>query len=168
MAKATLPELPKHSLERLEDLTRAADSGFLTIVRQRYRIHYADGTTSSSFVYDEVTRAALDAVVIAAHARQRSGARHVYLTSALRPPVVMRENPPPGSAVGLWELPAGLVEPAERDEDGARRAAARELGEEIGFSVAPERLRPLGHFMYPAPALIAERHIFFEVEVDPA
>ena len=110
----------------------------------------------------------MDAVVIAAHARHETGARHVYLTSALRPPIVMREQPAPGSRAGLWELPAGLIEVTERDAEGARRAAVRELAEEIGFSVPPEKLRTLGPWTYPAPALIAERHIFFEVEVEPA
>jgi ADP-ribose pyrophosphatase len=168
MAKPPLFELPKHSLELLEDLTNVKDAGFLCVLRRKYQVRFSDGATSSPFVYDEVSRAALDAVVIAAHAPHASGARHVYLTSALRPPIVMREKPPPGGSAGLWELPAGLIEVTERDAGGARRAAVRELAEEIGFSVPPEKLSELGPWTYPAPAVIAERHIFFEVEVEPA
>ena len=167
MSKSPPLELPKHSLELLEELPEPGESGFLSLLRRRYRLSYDDGTTSAPFIYDEVRRAALDAVVIAAHTL-RGGERRVYLTSALRPPIVMRERPAPGSGIGLWELPAGLVEVTEQDSDGPRRAAARELGEEIGFAVAPERLSALGHWTYPAPALIAERHIFFEVQVEPS
>ena len=60
--------------------------------------------------------------------------------------------------------PAGLVEP---DEDPAA-AAARELGEELGFRAEASAMRPLGAWTFPAPGIIGERHLFFSVEVDPA
>jgi ADP-ribose pyrophosphatase len=158
--------LPNISLELIEDLSPTGDRGFLSIARRRYVIHYPDGSTSAAFVYDEVLRAAIDAVVIAAHFVAADGARRIYLVSAVRPPIVMRTRSEGHEVRGLWELPAGLVEPSEQDEDGARRAAARELEEEVGLCVPTERLLPLGLPTLPAPGLIAERHIYFETEVD--
>jgi ADP-ribose pyrophosphatase len=67
----------------------------------------------------------------------------------------------------LWELPAGLVEPDEQSEEGLRRAAQREIHEELGFTVTLDALTELGPSVFPVPAFIAERHFFFEVEVDP-
>ena len=92
------------------------------------------------------------------------------MRSAIRPPVALRDgdrspHPEPDNR-GIWEVPAGLVEPDEESPEGLRQAARRELEEEAGFVVTPQQLRPLGHPTYPAPGIIAERHFFFEVEVD--
>ena len=108
-----------------------------------------------------MTRAALDAVVLAAHF-VRAGVRHVYLRSALRPPLALRPIEPKHEG-GLWELPAGLIEPGEEPAV----AAVRELHEELGFRVNREALVELGGFTFPAPGFIAEHHVFFHVEVDP-
>jgi ADP-ribose pyrophosphatase len=162
--------LPLIRLELLDDLSPEQPAGYLSLVRRRYRAHYPDGVTSHPFVYDAVARRALDAVVIAAHF-QESGVRCVYLRSAVRPPLLLRTAHPvadPSAAV-LWELPAGLVDPGERDTlEGVRVAARRELGEELGFFLPAERLEPLGPSCFSSPGLVAERHIFFMVEVDPA
>lgn len=123
--------------------------------------HYPDGTTSDPFRYDVAARAALDAVVIAAHFVS-GGARHVYLRSAIRPPCALRPIPPAHDG-SLWELPAGLVEPGE---DPAL-TAARELGEELGFSARASDMRALGPWTFPAPGMIGEHHVYFEIEVDP-
>jgi len=121
-------------------------------------------------VYDEVDRRALDAVVLAAHYVAR-GARAVYLRSAIRPPVVARDPSRSGDVEpvrgALWELPAGLIEPEELGEQGRLRTAQRELEEELGFHVELGRLLALGPSTLPTPGVIAERHFFFEVEVDP-
>ncbi len=163
---------PDIRLEIVEDLS-SAGAGFLRIVRRRLRAHYPDGTSSGPFVYDEVDRAAIDAVVLAVHFLDSSGVRHVYLRSAVRPPLTFRDrtrsprpsiDPPHGF---LWELPAGLIEPGEQSEDGLRRAAVREIREEVGFDVPPGAVSELGASVFPVPAFIAERHFFFEVEVDP-
>jgi ADP-ribose pyrophosphatase len=164
-----LPPLPSIRLELVDDLSPPGPPGFLALVRRRYRAHYPDGTTSRPFVYDAVERRALDAVVIAAHFRQ-SGEQHVFLRSAVRPPLLLRTvHPvpdPPNPA--LWELPAGLVDEEERDSlAGVRHAAQRELGEELGFFLTAERLEPLGPSTFPAPGMVAERHFFFAAEVDP-
>ena len=122
---------------------------------------YPDGSESAPFQYDVGARAAIDAVVMAAH-YDEGGVRHVFLRTALRPPCALRPVPPAHDG-SLWELPAGLVEPGE---DPAA-AAAREVDEELGFAVDPAAMRPLGHWTFPAPGIIGERHVFFHVEVDP-
>ncbi len=157
-------EPPAIRLEKVEDLTPPQPPGFLRLVRPRWVAHYPDGSVSIPFVYDEIDRAALDAVVIAAHYGE-SGRHFIYLRSAVRPPVANREAP--GQPHGLWELPAGLVEPAEAQGDGPRRTAQRELEEELGFTVPIERVLTLGPWSLPAPGIIAERHYYFSVEVEP-
>jgi ADP-ribose pyrophosphatase len=167
------PEFPSIRLELLEDLSPAGAQGFLRFVRRRLRAHYPDGTESAPFLYDEVDRRSIDAVVIAAHYVGAGGERRVFLRSALRPPVYFRGSdrapiPLPDHHGGLWELPAGLIEPDEQNAAGLPASAARELHEELGIAVAPEALAPLGPSMFPSPGVVAERHFFFEVAVDPA
>ena len=163
-------EFPRIRLEVVEDLSPADANGFLRLRRRRYVAHYPDGTRSDPFLYDEVGRKAMDAVVIAAHYVE-AGERYVYLRSAVRPPVAMRDRRPlaePDRGGALWELPAGLVEADEWSVEGLPRCARRELLEEIGFDVELTALKQLGPNTYPAPGVIGERHIYFEVHVDPA
>ncbi len=144
--------------------------GFLTLVRRRLRARYPNGAESQPFLYDEVDRAAIDAVVIVPH-YEAGGERFVYLRSAVRPPVSLRDaarSPiAEPDARGLWELVAGLVEVSEQHPAGPALAAARELEEELGFRLPAARFAPLGPPTYPAPGVIAERHFFFHVEVEP-
>jgi ADP-ribose pyrophosphatase len=123
--------------------------------------HYPDGQVSAPFPYDMAVRKALDAVVIVAHFVE-GGVRQVYLRSAVRPPCAFRTVPPEHDGL-LWELPAGLVEPGEEPVG----CAVRELGEELGFVSKIGDMRPLGHWTFPAPGIIGERHLFFTVQVDP-
>lgn len=165
------PALPEIRLELISEAPRADAPGFLWIVRRTYRAHYPDGGVSAPFTYDAVSRRALDAVVLVAYAR-RAGEVAVLLRSAVRPPLVLRDGTPspcPRDEVGtgLWELPAGLIEPDERGTAGARLAASRELGEETGLVVAPDAWSELGRSTLPSPGVIAERHLFFAAEVDP-
>ncbi len=164
-------ELPKVELEVLEDLSPPGGSGFLRVVRRRLRLRRSDGSYSEPFIYDEVERQALDAVVIAAHYLDQ-GVRHVYLRSAVRPPVILRRrdrHEVPGSTArhGLWELPAGLVEVHEQSEEGIVHTATRELAEELGFHVSAQAIAPLGPSTFPACGSFGERHYYFMVEVDP-
>ncbi len=170
MMATTLPDLPAIRLELLGEEPEGARR-FLVVERRRHRAHYPDGSSSDPFVYDEIAREALDAAVVAAHF-VRDGERWVHLRSAVRPPVSSRA---PRSAAeerarhgGLWELPAGLVEPDEVGVDGPRRCAQREVAEELGYVLPIDALRPLGPSTFPAPGIIGERHYFFEVEVDAA
>jgi len=173
MAQSAELSFPNIQLELLEDLSPPNQTGFLRLLRRRYRASYPDGTQSAPFVYDAVDRTAIDAVVIAAHFVAPDGAPHVFLRSAFRPPLTLRDravSPLPEEACDghLWELPAGLVETSERSPTGVVRAAQRELLEELGFEVSLSALLPLGPSTFPAPGFVAERHFFFEVRVDPA
>ena len=117
MSSVTAPDVdlrfPDLELELVEDLSPAIPAGFLRLIRRRLRVRYPDGEVSAPFVYDELDRRAIDAVVIAAHFR-RDGQPWVYLRSAVRPPLRFRDparSPGGGRESGsLWELPAGLIE----------------------------------------------------------
>lgn len=168
-----LPPLPKLSLDLVAEHCPDGGAGFLHLRRLQCRVRFEDGSVSEAFEYDAVGRVRLDAVVIAAHHRDAEGRRYVFLRSALRPPVSTRplEQRPvvEGERLGaLWELPAGLVEVDERSPEGLVRCVVRELEEELGFVVAPAAVRRLGPSTFPAPGIIAERHWYFHVEVDPA
>jgi ADP-ribose pyrophosphatase len=170
--KSTAPDLPTVKLELLEDQSPPAAPGFLRLVRRQLTAIDQKGQASAPFVYDEVDRLALDAVIIAAHYLNSAGSRQVFLRSAARPPVLLRAaqrnaNPLYVRSNGLWELPAGLVEPDELSTEGIGRCAMRELEEELGFSVPLEALLPLGPSTFPCPGVIGERHYFFHVIVNP-
>lgn len=161
-----LPSLPKAELVFVADRSEEP-SGFLGIERIDFAV-VDGGRRSATFRYDIVTRRALDAAVMAAHHVDDRGRICVYLRSALRPPVGHRAGDPalpaPIASAHLWELPAGLIEPGERPE----AAAARELEEELGFTVGVDAMNPLGAWTYPAPGFIGEMHWFFHVRVAPA
>jgi ADP-ribose pyrophosphatase len=167
-----LPPFPGVRLEEVEDLTPAGVDGFLTLRRHRMCAAYADGSTSEPFVYDTIDRRALDAVVVVAHYQGEDGTCMVFLRSAIRPPLLLRapeQRPiPEKDSLGhLWEVVAGLVEPHECSPDGLVLCAARELEEELGFTVSTDEVQPLGTSMFPCPGVIGERHHFFHVEVKP-
>jgi ADP-ribose pyrophosphatase len=168
-----LPPLPGIKLSIDKDRSEHAPArAYLTVRRLELRAQFPDGSVSEPFFYDLVERKALDAVVVAPHFRDESGARKVLLRSALRPPVVFRPRsawpiPERETLGGLWEFPAGLVEPDERSEEGLRRCAARELYEETGAEVAAAAMLPLGPSVFPCPGVIGERHFFFHAEIDP-
>lgn len=180
--RSVLPPPPPVRLEMLEDLSPPGQ-GFLKLQRGKYRARHPDGRWSEPFVYDQVDRRAIDAVVIVPHfvlsgPHQKAGRqgvpqeRYVYLRSAVRPPVEIRDAArsalPEPETRGLWEAPAGLVEPDEASPEGLVRCAQRELEEEVGFSLPTAVFRELGPSTFPCPGVIAERHYFFHVEVDPA
>lgn len=170
-----LPPLPRITLLQ-ESVSRTDDASakaFLHVERSVLRAQFEQDKPSESFTYDTVVRERLDAVVIAAHYTDEQGQRMVYLRSALRPSAALRRRDvspiPERDDLGcLWELPAGLVETDERSLEGLPRCAARELQEELGFEVSPEKLVPLGPSSFPAPGIIGERLFYFHVVVDPA
>lgn len=167
-----LPTLPPHTLHR-EKAPEPEGPPFLWVRREVFRLRYAGGAVSETFVYDTVHRKRLDAVIIAAHFRDERGRPHVYVRSALRPPVATRPieawpMPEREDLGSLWELPAGLVEEDERSAEGLVACAARELSEELGFAVEPAQISKLGPSTFPAPGMVGERQFFFRVEVDPA
>lgn len=164
MPPIELPPLPAISLRVARDRTADARAigGFLNLQRLELVAKYPDGSESAPFAYDVATRAALDAVVVVAHYRE-GGVRHVFLRSAVRPPLALREVPPEHVA-GLWEIPAGLIDPGEAPDE----AAARELLEELGLTAPASAMQPLGPWGFPVPAMIGERHVYLHVEVDPS
>lgn len=170
-----LPPLPRIELVR-ESVSRSEENSanaFLHVERSVLRARFESGEPSKPFTYDIIARERLDAVVIAAHYVDEQGRPMVYLRSSLRPPVALRPKeqwpmPERDDLGGLWELPAGLVETDERSPEGLRRSAARELQEELGFEVEPDKLAQLGPSSFPAPGIIGERHFYFHVRVDPA
>ncbi len=170
-----LPPLPR--IELIQESVRRSDDdapqAFLRVERSVLRARFDGGEPSEAFTYDIVARERLDAVVMVAHYVDETGKRFVFLRSALRPPVALRPReqwpmPERDDLGGLWELPAGLVETDERSPEGLRRCAARELHEELGFAVDPDKLHPLGPSSFPAPGVIGERHFYFHVLVDPS
>jgi ADP-ribose pyrophosphatase len=161
---------PAIRLELIDDVSPPGPPGFLRLVRRRLVAHYPDGSISQPFLYDEVDRRAIDAVIIAAHFWE-GGEPWVYLRSAVRPPLQFRDrsrSPVPESPnAALWELPAGLIEPDEQTPRGVFEAGRRELAEELGFDVPTSAFAALGPSTFPAAGFIAERHFFVRVEVSP-
>jgi ADP-ribose pyrophosphatase len=133
------PNAPAFAVSELS--TKTSAGGFLTLKS------YAMALGDARGVYDIVTRACMDAVIIAAFFVQ-DGERHVVLRSTPRIPVLLQH---PSESV-LWELPAA-----------PEAAATRELYEEIG--VVALRFGQLGAWSFPLPGLIAERHFFYWAEI---
>lgn len=157
----SLPQPPEVELEVVGDRTGAPGPAFLEV--RRLDLVTRHGVEASApFPYDILERRALDACVMVAH-HEEAGRVHVWLRSALRPPVVLRPIEPRHRAP-LWEVPAGLVEPGESPAS----AAARELDEELGFQLDASALEPLGPWAVPAPGFIGEIHFYFHVRVAPA
>jgi len=161
---AVLPEVPRIDIVVARDrsMDARATGGYFDVRRLDLMAQYTDGTRSEPFTYDVGARKALDGVIILA-CFVMDGVRHVFLRSCLRPPCALRPLPPQ-HAGGLWELPAGLVEPGEEPTD----AVVRELMEELGFSAKTADIQPLGPWVFSAPAIIGERQLFFVVRVDPS
>jgi len=169
-----LPPPPHFDIDVVAE-RRAPGGAFLEPLFRTCRTRSKEGTLSAEFVYEEVDRKALDAVVVVAHFlhsdKKGNTTRYVILRSAVRPPVVLRRQerspiPEPGNRA-LWELVAGLVEAHASGAEAPSQAAARELFEEAGFQVDAQELKSLGPSSFPSPGVIAERHFFFQVEVDP-
>lgn len=148
----------------IEDRTHGApsDSGFIQVRRYTLATRYRDGTRSQPYHYDIIDRAALDAVLLVLCARNPADAQDplVCLRTALRPPVALRAQHalvlPETPTAMLWELPAGLIEPDER-EDPVRTTAARECREETGYAVERERFETLGAPVFLSPGLFCEK-----------
>lgn len=173
------PNLPEPAPVRLTTIRERLrdETGFLRRISRELALEGPElpDAARRPFIYDEVDRVCLDAVVVIPYffARSERGGDvpFVILRSAARPPVLLRSRERfrgllAGQAEPLWEAPAGLVEATEETEAGLRRAAARELLEETGFQVEPEQLLSLGAPGYPCPGVIAEKQYFFAAQID--
>lgn len=69
---------------------------------------------------------------------------------------------------GFWVFPGGRVEPDDGEGDaGYRRAAARELREEAGLTVAPDALVPFDRWITPEPLPRRFDTVFYLGAMDP-
>ena len=53
---------------------------------------------------------------------------------------LLQQRPPGKAHAGLWEFPGGKVETGENP----RSALAREIAEELGITLDPQRMKPVG------------------------
>lgn len=69
---------------------------------------------------------------------------------------------------GFWVFPGGRVEPEDGPGDaGYRRAAARELREEVGLTVHPDGLVPFDRWLTPEPLPRRFDTVFYLGQPDP-
>ena len=165
---AALPPTPDIRLNWRAHWPKPTESTFLHVTQTEISLRYPDGSASSPGVYDTVIRQPIDGAAIVAYFDDDSGLRHVYLRSSIRPAIELR-----GAHYShyrnwshravLWELPAGFVELGEQPS----HAAARELGEELGFDAPPSDMQPLGGWTFLNPSVLAEQLWFFAIRVDP-
>ncbi|HUT77352.1 MAG TPA: NUDIX domain-containing protein [Polyangia bacterium] len=158
------------TIRRREDACPQWERPFLSLHRLRVVNTRADGTRSAEYDYDAVLRVQLDAVAViltSGHPRRPS----VLLRACLRPPLLLRagieaalpESPPSGI---LWELPAGLLELADRGASGILRRAAAETLEETGYRMPPEAFTLLPGAPFVTPGSLPERIHFARAHVD--
>lgn len=147
------------------------DRGFMRIRRYVLKNHYSDGTTSEPYPYDVVERDAIDAVAVVLYDTSEAEPR-VCIRSALRPPLAFR----PQYALPIeareesviWEIPAGLIEPEEKGNDGILACAARETLEETGIDAPASTFEMLGSPASLSPGVMAETVYFVVGRVDAA
>lgn len=148
--KSILPPPPTISIleESSEILPK---TGFLRIKRSNIVFHYPDGS-SDPFTVDQLVRKVNDSVGILAWFIQ-DNKPHIYLRSAIRPALILREYsgtglPEDKNVANLWEIPAGGIEPNEHSREGILRAASRETKEELGFELDESRFSFLGNRIF--------------------
>jgi ADP-ribose pyrophosphatase len=159
-------------IEVVEDRTSSArcDEGFVRVRRYRLVNVLPDGTRTAVYAYDVVDRRHMDAVAVAL-VDPRPPDPKIVFRLALRPPLWFRGEhalplpEPPGRAHAL-ELPAGLIEDAEKGPGGIAGCASRETREETGLAVPPEAFESLGAPVLLSPGLMAEKVHLLAARVD--
>lgn len=114
----------------------------------RCTLTYPSGETSEEFDYEFFDKGRSDAVVVIPFY-----GGEVLLRSSIRPVLYERFGAEYGN---IWEAPAGMIDRGETP----REAASRELMEEAGLEVYPDKLIDLG-FGFPTVGTCAERLFFF-------
>jgi ADP-ribose pyrophosphatase len=145
---------------------------FLSVHRLTVSNVRADGTRSAGYAYDAVLRVHLDAVALLLTSGEPRRPE-VLLRACIRPPLLLRagieppvpEAPPTGV---LWELPAGLIEPADRGIAGIRRRAAAEALEETGYHLPVDAFTILPGAPFVTPGTLPERLHFARAHVRDA
>jgi ADP-ribose pyrophosphatase len=146
----------------VEDRTAISrcDEGFLRLKRLRARNRRADGSLSREYPIDVIDRPTLDAVAVCLWARGARGPE-VLTRRGLRPAAYFRRGKttavPEGEYLLVEELVAGVLEPGETGLDALRRRGAEEVREEVGLSVPPEDLVPLGGPLFMLPGIASEK-----------
>lgn len=170
------PTPPNIKLAVAED-QELPEGSFVRIERDKQHFLYPDGSSSVATPVHRIVRRSPDVVTIVAWYKEKTtligpAIKHVFLRSAVRAPVMLHDFtasgvPEEDGTGNMWELPAGLVDPHEIQIEGIRKAAARELHEELGFVVSPEEFTFLGKRTFSSPGIFAERLFFLAVEIDP-
>ncbi|KIX14067.1 NUDIX hydrolase [Dethiosulfatarculus sandiegensis] len=165
-------------LETRQAPTLVGKGNFLTLNKRQVRNIYANGDTSVWYDVETAAPPFLDAVVLVLYAAPDTDQPpRILLRKAARPAAFFRSLEPrlrdlDGENLNgvMWELPAGGVEPADLENNGAGVSgrAVLEAWEEGGFRVKDEDLVSLGEPPFSAPALCTERLHFFTARVDPA
>lgn len=157
-------------LVRRTDAAPLPGRAFLSLHRLELANVYADGAVSRTYPYDAVLRRYLDAVVLLLTSGAGAASR-VCLRSCIRPPLLLRAgavtpfDEPPRPPV-LWELPAGLIEAADRGADGIRARAAAEALEEVGVRLPADAFALLPGAPFVSPGVIPERIHFVRASVE--
>ncbi|MAE77300.1 MAG: NUDIX hydrolase [Planctomycetes bacterium] len=147
--------------------------GFLKLRRLTVRNQYLDGSHSTEYACDVVSRTHVDAVTVVLFERTPEGAR-VGLRENLRVPVWLRRTNPdvlfpddPQDDTVL-ETVAGVLErgDAENLEQALVARLVAEAEEEVGLRVDPARVLDLGAAAYPSPGITDEKVFFKAAEVD--
>lgn len=148
-------------VELIQDLSAISPalSGFLRRHRHRIKTKLSDGTRTDTYVVDYVDRAAgrRDAVGVLAFIR---AAHPLDTTVLLREQVRYPPHVVEGRAT-MIECVAGIIE----DDEPPQTAALRELHEEAGLEVTPDKARRVGGWFYPSPGILTERIAIVVVEL---
>ena len=156
------------------DAVVGVDGGFFGIRRTQLRNVRADGSRSAAYGCDFIVRPkGVDAVVVALYHQPADGsAVRVLLRRGLRPALALGRPadtlavPDAGAYLLLTEVVAGIIENADRGEDGIRRRAVAEAHEEAGYRVDPADVEFLGAGSFPSPGSMPERYHLVAIAID--
>ena len=175
MAAASEKSVTVRDVVVLDERAIGSD-GFLTIRRMRLANELSDGSRSTEYPCDVITRAhGQDAVVVVVWHRGATSVQ-VLLRDGLRPGLHLQRNPERAvlpelrAPLFVTEVVAGIIEELDLREGGAglMARAAAELSEEAGFTVPPSAFSLLGAASFPSPGAFTEKFYFVSIEVDPA